>query len=93
PASAVEAPFGSALQSFENGPLFTINARMSNLADGKVRFSMLPLARPALATWQAGQPLTWNTTAALNPGLGIYTIAASAPGYVTTKTLPFTATN
>ena len=93
PASAVEAPFGSALQSFENGTLFTVNARMSNLADGIARFTMLPLARPVLAVWQAGQPLVWNGAATVTPGLGIYTIAASAPGYLTTKTLPFTATN
>lgn len=93
PVSAVEAPFGSALQSFENGPLVTVRARMSNLANGKVRFTMLPLARPILANWQSGQPLTWNRGVAITPGLGIYTIAASAPGYVTTKTLPFTATN
>jgi hypothetical protein len=93
PASAVEAPFGSALQSFDSGTFFTVNARMSNLADGIVRFTMLPLARPVLAVWQAGQPLVWNGAANVNPGLGIYTIAASAPGYLTTKTLPFTATN
>jgi hypothetical protein len=93
PASAVEAPFGSALQSFGTGPVITVGARMANLATGNVTFPRLPMARPLLATWQAGQALSFDTQAPVSPGPGIYTIAASAPGYTTTRTLPFPAAN
>jgi len=93
PASAVEAPFGSALQSFGDGTVVTVGARMSNLATGNVTFPRLPVSRPLLANWQAGQPLTFNLQAPISPGPGIYTIAASAPGYTTTRTVPFPAAN
>lgn len=91
PASLVEAPYGSALQSFDNGPLLTIGYRMANLASGKVHFANLPLGRPMLAQWKAGQPLVWDRTAPFGPGAATYTIASSAPGYTTTRTLAFVA--
>jgi hypothetical protein len=92
PASNVQPAFGSAIQSFASGPVVTINYRNADLGTGAVRFNNVPIAAPLLATYSAGQPLVFSPQAAVTPGAGVYTIAASAPGYTTTRTLPIPTT-
>ena len=91
PVSAVQAPFGSALQAFVNGPQVSMRERMAVLGSGLVHFDKLSLGLPSLAIWQAGQPLSWTTQAAVTQGAAVYTVSSSAPNYVTLSTLAMTA--
>ena len=91
PVSAVQAPFGSALQAFVNGPQVSMRERMAVLGSGLVHFDKLSLGLPSLAIWQAGQPLTWTVQAAVTQGASVYTVSSSAPNYVTLSTLAMTA--
>lgn len=84
PASNIDAAFGTAYQTFNNGPRVSIRDRMAGIGGGFVRFDNLPLSRPSLAVWN-GQPLVFTEQAAIVEGAATYTILSTAPGYVTTS--------
>lgn len=92
PASDVQSPFGSAIQQFASGPQVTIGYRVANLATGAVLFEKLPMDPPQLATYSATGPLVFTTQSNVAPAVASYTVAASAPGYVTVSAIPFAAT-
>ncbi|WP_426111898.1 DUF4382 domain-containing protein [Massilia sp. PWRC2] len=84
PASTIDAAYGSAYQTFANGPRASMRDRMAGIGGGFVRFDNLPLSRPSLAVWN-GQPLQFTEQAAIVEGAATYTILSTAPGYVTTS--------
>jgi hypothetical protein len=92
PTSDVQAPFGSAIQQFSSGNTVTIGYRVGNLATGGVTFTKLPLDPPQLAIYSATGPLVFTTQSNVLPAVASYTVAASAPGYVTVSAIPFAAT-
>jgi hypothetical protein len=92
PASTVQSPFGSAIQSFASGTKVTIGYRVANLATGAVLFEKLPMAAPQLATYSASGPLIFTAQPNVSPAVASYTVAASAPGYLTVSEVDFAAT-
>ena len=91
PRSLVQSPFGSAIQQFASGTLATIGYRVANLATGAVSFRNLPMLAPQLATYSKTGPLVFAVQPDIAPGVAAYTIAASAPGYVTVSAVPMAA--
>lgn len=92
PASTVQSPFGSAIQQFASGTTVTIGYRVANLATGAVLFEKLPMDPPQLAIYSATGPLVFTAQSNVLPAVANYTVAASAPGYVTVSAIPFAAT-
>jgi hypothetical protein len=91
PMSAVETPFGSATQTFAGGPKVTVSYRLADLQTGAVAFRKLPRAAPQLAVYNASSALGFSARNDVTPGVATYTVAASAPGYVTVQALPMMA--
>lgn len=85
PASNIDAAFGAAVETFVSGPQVTIRNRVAVLGLGFVTFAQLPLSRPSLATWRAGQPLSFTEQAAIVQGAATYSILSTAPGYLATN--------
>jgi hypothetical protein len=92
PRSLLQSPFGSAIQKFTSGTSVTIGYRVANLATGAVVFTKLPMLAPQLATYSNTGPLAFAVQSDVTPGVSLYTVAASAPGYVTVSALPMAAT-
>ncbi len=92
PVSTVEAAFGSALQSFAAGPTVAIGYRLADLKTGTVMFKKLPLVAPQLAVYSASNALLFAEQPTVSPAVASYTVAASAPGYVTVRAVPMEAT-
>lgn len=92
PPSDVQSPFGSAIEQFASGTSVTIGYRVANLATGDVLFTKLSMDPPQLAMYSATSPLAFTAQTNILPGIATYTVAASAPGYVTVSAIPFAAT-
>jgi hypothetical protein len=88
PASTVETPFGSALQTFVAGPTVTIGYRLADLKTGAVTFKKLPRTAPQFAVYSPGNALAFSARTDITPGVASYIVAASAPGYTTVPPLP-----
>jgi hypothetical protein len=91
PFSPVQAPFGSATQTFSNGPRVSVRDRMADLGSGFVHIGGLPKTRPSLAVWQLGQPLSFTQQALTNEAPAFYLVSTSAPGYTTSGELQIEA--
>src|SRR5450830_1086341 len=91
PYSPVVAPFGSATQTFINGPRISVRDRVADLGSGFVHIGSLPKTSPSLAVWQSGQPLSFIQHAPTNEAPAFYLVSTSAPGYSTSGELQIEA--
>lgn len=89
PASTAQPAFGSAIKTFASGPSVVIGFRVADLGTGLVHLDQLPATQPLLAIFSATQPLAFSAATVVTPEIGVYTIAASAPGYTSRLPLPF----
>lgn len=83
PVSATEAAYVAAKQSFAAGPTVTIKYAGADLLSGAYTVANLPLAAPQYAAYSATLPLVFTPATTVLPGVGKYTVEASAVGYVT----------
>jgi hypothetical protein len=83
PASATEAAYVAAKQSFAAGPTVTVRYKGADLATGAYTVTQLPLAAPQYASYSATLPLVFAPSATVLPGVGMYKVDASATGYAT----------
>lgn len=83
PVSATEAAYVAAKQAFAAGPTVTIKYAGADLATGAYTIANLPVTAPQYAAYSATLPLAFAAAATVTPGVGIYTVDASATGYVT----------
>jgi hypothetical protein len=81
PASATEAAYVAAKQTFAAGPVVTIKYQGADLASGAYTLAGLPLAAPLYAPYSATLPLTFASAATVLPGVGKYQVDATAAGY------------
>ncbi len=81
PASATEAAFVSAKQTFAAGPTVTIKYKGADLASGAYTLAQLPLAAPQYAAYSATLPLVFAQNQTSVPGAGKYRLDAAATGY------------
>lgn len=86
PASATEAAYVSAKQSFAAGPTVTIKYQGADLTTGAYTIAQLPIAAPQYSAYSATLPLVFTQNLTTTPGAGKYTVDAAATGY-TTRTL------
>lgn len=86
PASATEAAYVAAKQTFAAGPTVTVKYAGADLTTGAYTIANLPLTAPQYAAYSATLPLVFTSAATVTPGPGIYNVSASANGYAT-KTL------
>lgn len=95
PASATEAAYVAAKQSFAAGPVVTVKYQGADLATGAYTLAGLPLAAPQYAAYSATLPLTFASAATVLPGVGKYQVDASATGYArkTIASVDITAAN
>lgn len=83
PASATEAAYVAAKQSFAAGPTVTVKYAGADLATGAFTLASLPLTAPSYAAYSATLPLVFAPAATVTPGIGKYNVSASATGYTT----------
>ena len=83
PTSATEAAYVAAKQSFAAGPTVTIKYAGADLLNGAYTIATLPLAAPQYAVYSATLPLVFSPATTVLPGVGKYTVEASAVAYVT----------
>lgn len=83
PVSATEAAYVSAKQSFAAGPTVTIKYAGADLLSGAYTIANLPLAAPQYTAYSATLPLIFTSATTVTPGVGMYTVDASAVGYAT----------
>ena len=83
PASATEAAYVSARQTFTAGPTVTIKYAGADLVTGAYTLANLPLAAPSYAAYSATLPLVFAPALSVAPGIGKYNVSASATGYTT----------
>jgi hypothetical protein len=86
PASTIEAGYASAKQTFAGGRTVTIKYAGADLLTGAYTINNLPVTAPMYATYSAATPLSFTAATTVAPGVGKYTMSASANGY-TTQTL------
>jgi hypothetical protein len=81
PASATEAAYVAARQSFAAGPTVTIKYAGADLTTGAYSIAKLPVAAPQYTAYSATLPLVFSQNLTVTPGAGKYTVDASATGY------------
>lgn len=81
PASATEAAYVAAKQSFAAGPTVTIKYAGADLVTGNYTIANLPVAAPYYAAYNATLPIVFAQALASAPGTGKYRVDASASGY------------
>jgi hypothetical protein len=81
PVSATEAAYVAAKQTFAAGPTVTIKYAGADLLTGAYTIANLPLNAPQYAVYSATLPLVFAPAATVTPGVGKYTVEASAVGY------------
>lgn len=81
PASATEAGYVSAKQSFSAGPTVTVKYAGADLLTGAYSVNNLPIAAPQYAAYSATLPLAFAPATTVTPGIGKYNVSASATGY------------
>eukprot|EP01032_Pedospumella_encystans_P027367 gene27367-30934_t len=69
PASATEAAYVAAKQTFAAGPVVTIKYQGADLASGAYTLAGLPLAAPLYAPYSATLPLAFASAATVLPGV------------------------
>jgi hypothetical protein len=88
PASATEAAYVAAKQTFAAGPTVTIKYAGADLATGAYTIAKLPVAAPQYIAYSATLPLVFAAASSVTPGVGKYTVDASATGYATKSVTP-----
>jgi hypothetical protein len=88
PASATEAAYVAAKQSFAIGPTVVIKYQGADLATGAYVLGKLPVASPQYAVYSATLPLVFAQNVSTTLGAGKYTVDASAIGYTTKSVAP-----
>lgn len=88
PASATEAAYVAAKQSFATGPTVVIKYQGADLATGAYVLGKLPVASPQYAVYSATLPLVFTQNVGTTLGAGKYTVDASAIGYATKSVAP-----
>jgi len=83
PVSATEAAYVTAKQTFAAGPTVTIKYAGADLLTGAYTIANLPLNAPQYALYSATLPLVFAPAATVTPGVGKYTVEASAAAYLT----------
>jgi hypothetical protein len=83
PATALEAAYVAAKQTFAAGPTVTIRYAGADITTGAYTIANLPLAAPQYAAYGATLPLTFAPATTVLPGAGKYRVEASGTGYVT----------
>lgn len=81
PPSNSEVALVTAKQSFAIGPGFTVKYTNADAFTSAYILSNLSTANPQFAQYTANLPLTFMTTTGVLPGVGKYTVQASASGY------------
>jgi hypothetical protein len=83
PVSTTEAAYVSAKQTFTAGPTVTIKYAGADLLNGSYTLAQLPLSAPQYAVYSTTLPLIFTAATTVTPGVGTYTVDASASGYAT----------
>jgi hypothetical protein len=83
PASATEAAYVAAKQSFAAGPTVIVKYQGADLATGAYTLAKLPVAAPMYTAYSATLPLVFTQNLTSTPGAGKYKVDASATGYAT----------
>lgn len=91
PISLVEPAYGSASQKFASGLSVVMGYRVADLAVGAVDFHQAPMTAPQLAVYSATSALSFTAQPDVLPAVSRYTVAATAPGYITRVTGTLTA--
>lgn len=81
PASATEAVYVAARQSFAAGPTVTVKYQGADLLTGAYAIANLPVAAPQYAVYSATLPLVFAANTSSTPGTGKYSVEATATGY------------
>ena len=81
PVSTTEAAYVSAKQTFATGQTVTIKYAGADLLTGAYTIANLPLNAPQYAAYSATLPLVFAPATTVTPGVGKYTVDASANGY------------
>ncbi|HEY0060681.1 MAG TPA: DUF4382 domain-containing protein [Telluria sp.] len=81
PASTTEVGYVAAKQTFAAGPTVTVKYAGADLLTGAYTISNLPVVAPQYAAYSASLPLAFTPATTVTPGLGKYTVVASATGY------------
>ncbi|PWF49242.1 DUF4382 domain-containing protein [Massilia glaciei] len=92
PASATEAAYVSAKQSFFSGPTVVVKYKGADLVSGAYTISNLPIAAPQYTVYSTARPLVFAPHLTTTPATGMYKVEASAAGY-TTKSTPLVDLN
>jgi hypothetical protein len=88
PVSTTEAAYVAAKQAFAAGPTVTIKYAGADLATGAYTIAKLPLAAPQYTAYSATLPLVFAAASTVTPGVGKYTVDASATGYAVKSVTP-----
>jgi hypothetical protein len=88
PVSTTEAAYVAAKQSFAAGPTVTIKYAGADLATGAYTIAKLPVAAPQYVAYSATLPLVFAAASTVTPGVGKYTVDASATGYAVKSVTP-----
>lgn len=71
----------AAKQTFAAGPTVTIQYAGADLLNGAYTIGNLPLSAPQYAVYSATLPLIFTSATTVTPGVGVYTVDASATGF------------
>jgi hypothetical protein len=88
PANADVPAFVAATQSFARGPTVTIRFQGADIATGAYTIGQLPLAAAQFAFFRRNLPLSFDPNPVMTPGVGQYSVDASASGYLTQSQAP-----
>ncbi|RJG15370.1 DUF4382 domain-containing protein [Massilia cavernae] len=78
-----EAAYVSAKQTFAAGPTVTVKYAGADLATGAYSINNLPVTAPQYAVYNSTLPLVFAAAPTVTPGVGKYSVSASATGYTT----------
>jgi hypothetical protein len=76
-----EAVHVAAKQTFAAGPTVTIKYAGADLLNGAYTIANLPLSAPQYAAYSATLPLIFTSATTVTPGVGMYSVSASATGF------------
>ena len=87
-ASATDTVTVAAKQSFASGPSFVVRYVNADAATAAYVLQNLPTVSPQLAPYSTTLPLVFSTPVGALPGVGKYTVSASAANYQTATITP-----
>ncbi|PWF49259.1 DUF4382 domain-containing protein [Massilia glaciei] len=86
PASAGEAAYVHAKQSFFNGPTVVVKYKGADLVNGAYTIGNLPIAAPQYTLYSVARPLVFASHLNTTPATGMVKVEASAEGYAAKST-------